>query len=92
VHQLETPESSVHRAPVTSLICLLTQHPFSSGSEPTTLENFFRTVRNYALSSIPKPTTPPAPPSASCPGSVAGSFMLSALLSVSPPLLAYSSP
>ena len=86
-----TPFSSLLFISTSSTICLLTQHPFSSNSEPTMLANFSRTVRNYVPSSILIPTATPAPPHVSHPGSVVGSFMLSTLLSVLPPLPPHSS-
>jgi len=72
-------------------ICLLIQHPFSSNCEPTMLANFSCTVQNYVPSSILISTPTPAPPQVSHPVSVVSSFMLSTLLSVSPPLPAHSS-
>ena len=45
--------------------------------EPTMLENFSRTVRNYVPSSIPIPTAAPSPPRVSRPVSF-GSFMTTA--------------
>jgi hypothetical protein len=62
-----------------STICLLIQHPFSSNSKPTMLENFSRTAA-------------PAPLHINCPSSVVGNFMPSTLVSVSPPLPVHSLP
>ncbi|KAI0637468.1 hypothetical protein C8Q77DRAFT_1048447 [Trametes polyzona] len=48
------------------------QHP--ADREPTTLESFSRTIRNYVPSSIPIPTAAPSPPRVSRPVSF-GSFL-----------------
>ncbi|KAI0684773.1 hypothetical protein C8T65DRAFT_701928 [Cerioporus squamosus] len=52
--------------------------------EPTTLETFSRTIRNYVPSSIPIPTAAPTPPRVSRPVSF-GSFLTPSTYATSPP-------
>lgn len=59
-------------------------HDLDFDREPTTLETFSRTIRNYVPSSIPIPTAAPTPPRVSRPVSF-GSFLSPSTHTTSPP-------
>ena len=59
-----------------------------SPREPTPLESFSRTIRNYVPSSIPIPSAAPSPPRVSRPVSF-GSFLSPSTHAVSPPTRAH---